>query len=356
MQRTQSSQTFRPAAFRPDLRTHRALSAAKAAWWSAQYAAGRAISPEPTAADHAEPIEAPPPPSGRLRRAWREAFEKDAADVAAGLYPVTEAPPRDLVEPVRRAVDLLGDARAVAARRERGGGVEARSEPGADAYPAYYRQNFHFQSGGWFTEESARRYEAQVELLFSGAAGAMRRRALSLLARAWRTHDQRSLRMADVACGSGSFLKDLRATFPRASVTGVDLSAAYVGEARAVAQVPGVQANAERLPFANASLDGLSCIYLFHELPPAVRRKVVAEFARVLKPGGVLAFADSVQTQDAPDLTRLLQAFPAFFHEPFYASYQKTDLKALFAESGLVLEGSDQAFLTKALLLRKSIS
>ena len=34
-----------------------------------------------------------------LRRAWLEAFRKDAADVAEGLYPVTEAPPADLSQP-----------------------------------------------------------------------------------------------------------------------------------------------------------------------------------------------------------------------------------------------------------------
>ena len=43
--------------------------------------------------------------------------------------------------------------------------------------PAYYRQNFHFQSGSFTT--SAGRYEAQVEALFAGTASD------SLLARAW---------------------------------------------------------------------------------------------------------------------------------------------------------------------------
>ena len=55
----------------------------------------------------------------------------------------------------------------------------------------------------------------------------------------------------------------------------------------------------------------------------------------------------------APDLDRLLQAFPAFFHEPYYASYQATDLPALFSGAGLTLEARDHAFLTKALLFRK---
>jgi ubiquinone/menaquinone biosynthesis C-methylase UbiE len=343
----------RPDAFRPDALSHRALSSAKALWWTGQKAAGRALVRSSAEAElPAGRVTAPPPSATRLRQAWREAFDKDAADIAAGLYPVTEraAPPG---RAIRRALDVIADAREVEARRRRRGAVEAREAAPSSAYPTYYRQNFHFQSGGWFTQESAERYEAQVEALFSGAAGAMRRRALSLLARAWRERDQRELTVVDAACGSGSFLQDLRGAFPRARVLGLDLSHAYAGEATRRSGAPAVQANVERLPFADASLDGLTCIYLFHELPPKVRPQVAAEFARVLKPGGVLAFADSIQREDAPDLDRLLQAFPAFFHEPYYDSYQATDLTALFADAGLAVAGEDRAFLTKALLLRK---
>jgi ubiquinone/menaquinone biosynthesis C-methylase UbiE len=343
-------------AFAPDARRARAASAMKAAWWGAQSWAMQRVTRKARAADPPR-VEAksPPPPPGLLRARWAEAFDKDAADVAAGLYPVTEGPPSAPLESVRRAMDLLAEARQVEARRRRKGGVEVREEGDYSAYPVYYRQNFHFQSGGWFTRESAERYESQVEMLFSGAAGAMRRRALSLLAKAWRGRDQRGLSLVDVACGSGSFLADLKATFPRASVAGLDLSPPYLAEARARSGAPVVQAAAERLPFADDSLDGLTCIYLFHELPPRVRPKVAAEMARVLKPGGVLAFADSVQRTDEPELARLLEAFPAFFHEPFYDSYQVEDLEALFGRAGLVVEGRDKAFLTKALLLRKPV-
>jgi ubiquinone/menaquinone biosynthesis C-methylase UbiE len=166
--------------------------------------------------------------------------------------------------------------------------------------------------------------------------------------------DQRGLRIVDLACGAGSFLSDLKATFPRADLCGLDLSEAYLRQAAARSGVRTVQANVEQLPFADNSIDALSCIYLFHELPPRVRPIVAAEMARVLKPGGVLAFGDSVQGADAPELERLLQVFPVFFHEPFYDSFQKTDLTALFGAVGLVEEGRDTAFLTTARLYRKA--
>jgi ubiquinone/menaquinone biosynthesis C-methylase UbiE len=41
--------------------------------------------------------------------------------------------------------------------------------------------------------------------------------------------------------------------------------------------------------------------FLFHELPPKVRRLAVRECARVLKPSGRLVLLDSLQRGDQPD-------------------------------------------------------
>ena len=274
-----------------DAARNRVGAAAKALWWTAAGAAGRAyVRPAPAEVpEHApggggagEGDAAPAPKLEDFRRAWLEAFAKDAADVAAGLYPVSETAPRDPRALAATLADLFSDAREVETRRGRRGGVEAREEAGSLAYPTYYRQNFHYQSGGWFTRESARRYEAQVETLFAGSAGPMRRRVLSLLAKAWRGRDQRGLTLVDVACGSGAFLSDLRAAFPRAAVFGLDLSRPYLEEARRRSGAPPVLAAAERMPFADASLDAITCVYLFHELPPHIRahRRVGGDGAR----------------------------------------------------------------------------
>jgi ubiquinone/menaquinone biosynthesis C-methylase UbiE len=347
------SRTSLPA-FAGDARAVGALSAAKAVWWAANgLAARRMVRPEDGEQASRFTPKSPPPDPRALRRSWLEAFVKDAQDIAAGLYPPSERLPSSVSGPVLRSVDFLRDAAVVDARRRRGEATEARAEKGSEVFPVYYRQNFHFQSGGWLTSESARRYEAQVEALFSGAAGPMRRRALSLLARHWRERDQRGLRILDLACGSGSFLVDLCAAFPRAATMGLDLSLPYLEEAGRRAPAARVQGAAERLPFKDESLDAVTCVYLFHELPPAIRSRVAAEIARVLKPGGVFVLADSVQSRDAPEIERLLEAFPAFFHEPYYASYQETDLPALFQSAGLRALSSDRAFLTKALAFEK---
>jgi ubiquinone/menaquinone biosynthesis C-methylase UbiE len=107
------------------------------------------------------------------------------------------------------------------------------------------------------------------------------------------------------------------------------------------------------MPFADASQDIVVSIYLFHELPPGVRRRVAAEMARVLKPGGMLVFIDSLQHGDRPRWDGLLDAFPARFHEPYYRNYLIDELDAVFRDAGLVSEASWTSFFSKVMVRRK---
>jgi len=328
---------------------------ARVAWYSAHYLAARRIS-KPFDRP-GEPKFQPAAPAGdhkRIRNAFLDLFAADRANIDAGLYPA----PRDLSPTkILRAFDLsqrfFKDVPRVDARRVERRSAEVRSNADQGRYPAYYLQNFHYQTGGWLTEESAALYDTQVEVLFAGAADAMRRIALGSLARGLKGKDQRRVRYLDLACGTGRFLAQTLQAFPRLPAIGLDLSPAYADAARSqVAPWPQAEVivgNAEALPFADASLDAITCIYLFHELPPKVRRSVAREIARVLKPRGVFVFGDSLQAGDAPDLDRMLEYFPVGFHEPFYGSYQKEDFTALFGEAGVVLEKTKLAFLTKVM-------
>ena len=177
--------------------------------------------------------------------------------------------------------------------------------------PDYYLQNFHFQSGGWLTEESAKRYDTQVEVLFKGTANAIRRQALPPLGELFAGRDQRRLKLLDVACGTGRFLDFAKQAWPRLPAVGIDMSEAYVAEAKRHLRhwcwLNLMVANGEALPVADASQDAVTCIFTFHELPPPVRRTVFREFARVLKPGGRLVIIDSLQPGDEPDYDGMLE-------------------------------------------------
>jgi SAM-dependent methyltransferase len=79
----------------------------------------------------------------------------------------------------------------------------------------------------------------------------------------------------------------------------------------------------------------VTSIFLFHELPPKVRRIAFRECVRVLKPGGCLVLVDSLQRGDQPDYQGLLELFPQNYHEPYYRSYTNEDFNALAASCGL---------------------
>lgn len=288
-------------------------------------------------------------------------FERDWKNIEAGHYRAPEglAAP---AEAVAASLRFFKDARKVDERRlSRRHSEVLTSDVLTDElrarYPRYYLQNFHYQTGGWFSEDSAKLYDTQVEVLFNGTAGAMRRQALVPLAEALRGRDQRELTLLDVACGTGRFLEDVAANYPRLNITGLDLSPAYVAEARsrlgARRNVTLVEANAETMPLADASQDAVTCIYLFHELPPKIRKVIVAEIARVLKPGGIVIIVDALQTGDTPDYDGLLEFFPIGFHEPYFSSYLAEDFKALFARHGLAQTDAALAFLSKVMVFRK---
>jgi ubiquinone/menaquinone biosynthesis C-methylase UbiE len=205
---------------------------------------------------------------------------------------------------------------------------------------------------------SARRYDHQVEVLFGGGAAAMRRQALAPLREALleRRDGVRAARFLDIACGTGGFLAEVKGNYPRLAVAGVDLSAPYLAVARrrlaAWSRVALAEANAEALPFADASFDIVSCLYLFHELPHRARQVVAREICRVLKPGGRLIFLDSLQTGDEPDYDAMLEYFPIAFHEPYYASYLGEDLDRLWSP-GFTPEARLPAYFSKVLSYRR---
>ena len=293
----------------------------------------------------------------RLLADFRELFERDWRNIEAGLYAMPEDWEGGPLDALRRTVDFFADLGAVERRRH--GEAKDRVLNGAAAgrYPRYYLQNFHFQSGGYLSEASAERYDHQVEVLFGGGAAAMRRQALvPLRAALLRSGGAASARLLDVACGTGALLREVKRNYPRLSVTGLDLSAPYLAVAqRRLAdwsRVELTEGAAEAMPFDDGGFDIVTCIYLFHELPPRTRRQVAAELARVLKPGGTLILVDSLQTGDAPDYDGLLARFPLAFHEPYYASYLAEDLDGVLGP-GFVRDDSALAYFSKVVAYRR---
>jgi ubiquinone/menaquinone biosynthesis C-methylase UbiE len=267
----------------------------------------------------------PVPDRARLYADIAVLFQRDLANVEAGIYPLPADHDGTLPVLLARSRLFFEDLPEVHHRRERREIRQVLTAHTRGKRPNYYLQNFHFQSGGWLTEASAQRYDTQVEVLFNGSANATRRQALVPLYEVFAGRDQRRLKLLDVGCGTGRFLDSFKQAWPRLPVLGIDLSEAYVAEAKRHLKrwcwINIVVANGEALPVKSNSQDAVTNIFMLHELPPKVRRIVFREFARVLKPGGRLVIVDSLQIGDEPDYDGMLELFPRSYHEPYYNSF-----------------------------------
>jgi len=331
-----------------DRLSYAARQAARVAWYAGHYAAGRRLlkpMPKP------EFTVGPTPSRAEMTAEMRALFEREWRDIEAGLFPAPRPLSFDPGELLRRSRLYFRDLPQVDARRH--GQIDGELPPGqqGDGLPDYYRQNFHFQSDGWLSEESAAIYDTQVEVLFTGAADVMRRRALKPIADWMQGRSQRDLRGLDVGCGTGRLLAFLHDAWPGIRLTGVDLSLPYLAEARRLvgqtARVKLTEGAAEKLPFENASLDLVVSSFLMHELPSDVRGKALTEMRRVLKPGGLVVIVDSIQRGDRPSWDGLLDLFPHYFHEPYYAEYANGSLEDWCGTAELVPYSSERAFLSK---------
>lgn len=231
-----------------------------------------------------------------------------------------------------------------------------------EGYPNYYVRNFHHQTGGYFSDDSAKLYDLQVEILFGGTADPMRRRILAPLKQglqAFASVPAHQARVLDVACGTGRTLKLIRAALPEASLFGTDLSPAYLRKAnQLLSQNPGelpqlLQANAEELPYLDNYFHATTCVFLFHELPGPVRQKVINECFRITQPGGVFVICDSIQVSDSPDMISVMESFHETFHEPFYKHYMTDDLVERLTKAGFENVTTQTHFMSKVFVAHK---
>lgn len=104
-------------------------------------------------------------------------------------------------------------------------------------------------------------------------------------------------RLLDVGCGTGTLLSCLAADPHAERLVGLDFAPEMARRAAAkfarnghAGKLSVVCGDAERLPFAGASFDVLTCCNSFHHYPDQAR--AVREFARVLRPGGLVVLVD----------------------------------------------------------------
>ncbi|QDK45936.1 class I SAM-dependent methyltransferase [Bdellovibrio sp. ZAP7] len=296
-----------------------------------------------------------------IKKSYTELYKllkKDSDNIDKGLYPLEVLYPENLAKHALRYPKILVDGFHISRRRHERDAKEFNQE--AREYladlPEYYQRNFHYQSGGYLTEKSAELYEHQVEILFAGAADAMRRLIIPLAKDVF-LNEGAGLRFLEVGAGTGRLTRFMKLAFPKAHITVLDLSEPYLKQARKnLVNFRGldfVQGAAEELPFKEGHFDFVYSCFLFHELPAEVRDAAVLEGMRVLKPGGYYGLVDSVQKDEAKDLNWALEQFPKDFHEPFYKNYSLHPIENLLKDVGFLDLRKDTGFFSKAVLAQK---
>ncbi len=287
----------------------------------------------------------------------------DLADAEAGVYPTSLLFDDPWADYLRYYPLLCLDMSKIWERIDRKQYQNFSPKVDTEGYPSYYVQNFHHQTDGYLSDDSANLYDLQVEILFGGSADPMRRRILaplkSGLQQAFANVPVKQQRVLDIACGTGRTLRAIRAALPQAALYGTDLSPAYLRKANELlSQIPGelpqlVQANAEELPYLDNYFHAITCVFLFHELPAKVRQNIIDQAFRTLYPGGTFIICDSIQLSDSPELAPAMKGFDEIFHEPYYDDYTRDDLSLRLTNAGFKDVRTEVHFMSKYLIATK---
>jgi SAM-dependent methyltransferase len=157
-----------------------------------------------------------------------------------------------------------------------------------------------------------------------------------------------ALEVIDLGCGTGFLALELAQRGHR--VTGVDFAPAMLAAARRKAQERGLAvrfeaADAEALPFASAAFDLAVSRHLLWTLPHP--EAAIAEWIRVLRPGGRIAVIDGLADPQAAAALPQESAHSSPEYRaigdrlPYLDGRPRGDIERLFAASGLVGVGGD---------------
>lgn len=143
----------------------------------------------------------------------------------------------------------------------------------------------------------------------------------------------------DVACGPGLVSRALAGRV--GSVRGVDLTPSMIEKAVAEAEAAGLEnvafglGDATALELAEGSFDGAITRFSLHHIP--VPARVVAEMARVVRPGGWVVIGDLLTDADA-DAAAWHQEIERLRDPTHWASQTVGRLRAMGEAAGLTLD------------------
>lgn len=198
-----------------------------------------------------------------------------------------------------------------------------------------YLVDYHLEPGGYHTDPlSGFIYHYGTKIFWLGAndEDQQKRRYVSELAI---PVDGQVEAVLDLACSVGQSTTAFKERFPDATVHGIDVAApllryAHWRATRLDSEVHFTQMAAENLEFENDSFDVVYGAILFHEVPLEVGERIVAEAARVVRPGGVFLVGDLRPTNIEDPWDHYLTWWDTRFNgEPHEYAFRRSDFTSL---------------------------
>ncbi|PVZ15480.1 MULTISPECIES: class I SAM-dependent methyltransferase [unclassified Pseudomonas] len=139
--------------------------------------------------------------------------------------------------------------------------------------------------------------------------------------------------LLDAGCGQGKSFRYLMQAFNPSQLIGVDADPLSLSLSQQEGQAQGLAlqlhgADCAALPLADASVDLVFCHQTFHHL--VEQEQALAEFHRVLKPGGYLLFAESTRAYIDTWVIRW------FFRHPMQVQKTAPQYLAMLRQQGFV--------------------
>jgi ubiquinone/menaquinone biosynthesis C-methylase UbiE len=221
--------------------------------------------------------------------------------------------------------------------------------------PKYALQEFHNLPNGNYSKKFTSGYSTGFDVVMLGEM----RRARGAMARTLAASGS----VLDVGCGAGHSSQTLAAS-GIAEVWGLDASPYLLQHAaRRYPGVRFVQGIAERTGFGEGRFDAVSACYLFHEIPPRFGDEALAEFRRVLRPGGRLAILEPAGEQFFGRPLELWRRhgwkgiyfwwLARFVHEPYVLAWHRRDVGAWLAAKGFRLLSDEPLFPSRLIVAER---
>jgi SAM-dependent methyltransferase len=194
------------------------------------------------------------------------------------------------------------------------------------AFPGWYRQPFHSIPGGYLNEAAALGDRAALEAIYEDAHP---RRSLGLRDAIAALVPGDARQVLDLGAGTGDGGAAVARRLPEAEVVAIEASPFMIVVGRRqnadASNLRFEQGFAERTGWPDAAVDAVLVTLVLHECPGAVKRAILAECLRVLRPGGVLVLSDTPQDD--------LHSYRGFY-EPYKEEWLRFDPDAALADTG----------------------